>query len=299
MGYTVEDWSIVAFSMAFIFYISTATCYAGYWVLQKDWMGQAGTAMAYVGATSLFVTLILRAQKSGYAPWSNLYETMVLFVLLITMFYLIVEYKHKIKVIGAVVMLISVGALWVASIMPHKYKAVSPLNPALQNKWNWMKDMLGPEYSSYALGWLDVHVFMVFVSYGAFAVAFGTSLMFLVKDYAETKGISNPLIDAFPSTEVLDEVSYKTIAWGFPWLGLGIIAGGAWANYAWGAYWSWDPKETWSLITWFIYGGYLHARLTKGWDGKKTAYLSILGFAGVIFLYWGVSFIIPGLHAYA
>lgn len=291
--------SLLFFSMAFGFYVFTALCYTGYWILQKDWMGQTGTAMCYVGLVSLTVTLIARAKESGYTPWSNLYETMVLFVWVITVFYLILEYKHKLKVIGAMVMSLCVLALFIASSMPYKYKSVSPLNPALQNKWNWLKDLLGPEYASYAVGWLDIHVFMVFVSYGAFAIAFGTSIMFLIKDYTETRGISHRLIDAFPSTEILDEISYKTITWGFPWLGLGLIAGGAWANYAWGAYWSWDPKETWSLITWFIYGGYLHARLTKGWHGKETAYLSVLGFAGVVFLYWGVSFIIPGLHAYA
>ena len=86
---------------------------------------------------------------------------------------------------------------------------------------------------------------------------------------------------------------------GFPFLATGIVSGAVWANYAWGTYWSWDPKETWSLITWFIYAAYLHARVTRGWRGKRAAYISIAGFLAVIFLYWGVSFVLPGLHAYA
>jgi ABC-type transport system involved in cytochrome c biogenesis permease subunit len=77
------------------------------------------------------------------------------------------------------------------------------------------------------------------------------------------------------------------------------VSGAIWANYAWGTYWSWDPKETWSLITWFIYAAYLHARVTRGWRGRRAAFISIVGFLAVIFLYWGVSFILPGLHAYA
>jgi len=102
----------------------------------------------------------------------------------------------------------------------------------------------------------------------------------------------------FPSLKVLDDVSYKTVMVGFPLLTIGIVTGAAWANYAWGTYWSWDPKETWSLITWFIYAAFLHARFTAGWKGKKTAILSVVGFAAVIFTYIGVNFLLSGLHSY-
>ena len=123
--------------------------------------------------------------------------------------------------------------------------------------------------------------------------------MYLLKSRSETRGRNNFFIAAFPESKFLDELSYRTIAWGFPFLATGIVSGAVWANYAWGSYWSWDPKETWSLITWFIYAAYLHARVTRGWRGRKAAYLSIAGFMAVIFLYWGVSFVLPGLHAYA
>jgi len=291
--------SLMFFTMAYAFYIATALCYTGYWVFKKTWLGQTATSLAFVALGSATMVLVFRAIETRHAPFSNLYETMMLFVWAITIGYLYIEHKHKLKVIGVGAMGICVLAMTVAWIMPYKYKAGGPLNPALQNKWRWLQSVLGPEYESYAVGWLDVHVFMVFMSYAAFAIAFGLSIMYLVKDKAISSDKTNILIDRLPDIETLDEISYKAICWGFPFLGLGIIAGGAWANYAWGAYWSWDPKETWSLITWFIYGGYLHARITKGWLGKKAAYLSVIGFAGVVFLYWGVSFIIPGLHAYA
>jgi len=106
------------------------------------------------------------------------------------------------------------------------------------------------------------------------------------------------LVSLFPSLKMLDDVSYKTIMVGFPLLTIGIVTGAAWANYAWGTYWSWDPKETWSLITWFIYAAFLHARFTAGWKGKKTAVLSVIGFAAVIFTYIGVNFVLSGLHSY-
>jgi cytochrome c-type biogenesis protein CcsB len=103
----------------------------------------------------------------------------------------------------------------------------------------------------------------------------------------------------FPGLRVLDDLSYKMVMVGFPLLTLGIVTGAAWANYAWGTYWSWDPKETWSLITWLIYAAFLHARFTAGWRGKRTAVLSVLGFAAVIFTYIGVNFVLSGLHSYA
>jgi len=103
----------------------------------------------------------------------------------------------------------------------------------------------------------------------------------------------------FPPLRVLDELAYKTIMVGFPLLTLGIVTGAAWANYAWGTYWGWDPKETWSLITWLIYAAFLHARFTAGWRGKKTAILSVVGFAAVVFTYIGVNFVLSGLHSYA
>jgi cytochrome c-type biogenesis protein CcsB len=102
-----------------------------------------------------------------------------------------------------------------------------------------------------------------------------------------------------PAASSLDEFTYRLIAFGFPLLTLGIITGAAWANTAWGTYWSWDPKETWSLIVWLIYAAYLHARIAQGWKGKRSALLSIFGFAATLFCYLGVNLILSGLHSYA
>jgi cytochrome c-type biogenesis protein CcsB len=96
----------------------------------------------------------------------------------------------------------------------------------------------------------------------------------------------------------LDAIAYKTIGFGFLFLTLGIISGAVWANSAWGTYWSWDPKETWSLITWFIYAIYLHIRFRKGWRGKKAAWVSVIGFVAMLFTYFGVNYLLSGLHSY-
>jgi cytochrome c-type biogenesis protein CcsB len=139
-------------------------------------------------------------------------------------------------------------------------------------------------------------VITCFLGYAAFAVSFGASIAYLIKD---RKGNVSSEEGVLPATVVLDEVIYKGVAVGFLQLAIGIITGAVWANYAWGSYWSWDPKETWSLITWFVYAAFLHARLTRGWRGKKTAILSIIGFAAVIFTFLGVNYVLSGLHSYA
>ena len=125
--------------------------------------------------------------------------------------------------------------------------------------------------------------------------------MYLLKWGKVDEGQSNSkgIVARFPALDVLDDLSYKVIGFAFPLLTLCIITGAIWANYAWGTYWSWDPKETWSLITWIIYAAYLHARLMYGWKGKRAAWMAIFGFAAVLFTFFGVNYLLPGLHSYA
>jgi len=138
-------------------------------------------------------------------------------------------------------------------------------------------------------------VVLWFVGYAAFAIAFGVSIMYLVRQRETTEEAS--LLSRFPSLRVLDELNHQLIMFGFLFLSAGIITGAVWANSAWGRYWGWDPKETWSLITWFIYATLLHAKLMRGWHGRRIALLSILGFFAVLFTYFGVN-LLPGLHSY-
>jgi len=119
-----------------------------------------------------------------------------------------------------------------------------------------------------------------------------------LKSRQEAEGVSGGVVGRMPSSRVLDDLVYRAIVWGFPFLTAGIITGAAWANYAWGTYWSWDPKETWSLIVWLVYAVYLHARITRGWHGKRAAILSIVGFGATLFCYLGVNLLLSGLHSY-
>jgi cytochrome c-type biogenesis protein CcsB len=210
----------------------------------------------------------------GYVPLSNMYESLIFFSWTIVLVYLILEFRYKQKIIGLFVTPFAFLAIGLTSIIPGINAKITPLVPALQSNW------------------LTIHVTTCFFGYAAFAVSFGISILYLIRD--KNEGFSKWL----PSAPMLDEINYKSIVIGFPMLTLGIMTGAAWANYAWGSYWSWDPKETWSLITWFIYAAFLHARFTRDWRGRKTAILSILGFTAVLFTYFGVNYFISGLHSY-
>jgi cytochrome c-type biogenesis protein CcsB len=218
----------------------------------------------------------------GRAPLTNLYESVVFFSWSILLIYLLIDWKYKQRALGAFVLPIALFSMLWAQLSLHA--DIDPLIPALQSNW------------------LTYHVITCFLGYAGFAVAFCVSIMYLLKigkEEALKKGQTlGGILGLFPPTKVLDDLNYKAIMIGFPLLTLGIVTGAAWANYAWGTYWSWDPKETWSLIVWFIYAAFLHARFTRGWAGRKAAWLSLIGFAATLFCYLGVNLVLSGLHSY-
>lgn len=217
----------------------------------------------------------------GHAPLTNMYESVVFFAWTIILFYLVLEWKFKTKIIGAFAVPFAFLAMAYASFSTEISKAISPLVPALQSNW------------------LIAHVVTCFVGYAAFAVAAALGIMYLLKSKSSsTTGESNTIVGQIPELPVIDDIIHKTMVFGFIWLSAGIITGAIWANSAWGTYWSWDPKETWSLITWFFYAITLHARYTRGWAGTRVAMLAIFGFASVLFTYYGVNFLLSGLHSY-
>ncbi len=217
----------------------------------------------------------------GHAPLTNMYESVVFFSWTIIILYLIIEWKFKTRIIGAFAVPFAFLAMAYASFSTEISKTINPLIPALQSNW------------------LIAHVITCFVGYAAFAVAAGLGIMYLIKNISKNKDEqSTGFINSLPPLKTIDDIIHKTMVFGFIWLTAGIITGAIWANSAWGTYWSWDPKETWSLITWFFYAITLHARYTRGWGGTKIAYLAIFGFLVVLFTYYGVNFLLAGLHSY-
>jgi cytochrome c-type biogenesis protein CcsB len=218
----------------------------------------------------LTASLLLRTIVSGHAPFSNMFEFSLAFSWGALALSIYVEVRYRLRTVALLVVPIVVGLLAYATTVPDD---VEPLAPALQN------GLL-----------LPAHVAVAILAYGAFTVAFAAGVLYLVQ--------RNNGVRWLPRNSVLEEIGYKAVLVGFPMLGLAIVLGAVWAEIAWGSYWTWDPKETASLATWLIYGGYLHARVLRGWRGDRSALLLVGGFAATLFTYYGNLFL-GGLHTYA
>jgi cytochrome c-type biogenesis protein CcsB len=264
-------------------YGAAAFAYLASWVFKKDTPGKVGTFLALVAFVGNLVGLLMRWRESyalgiGHAPMSNLYESLMFFALTIGLLYLYMERRYKNRVIGVFAMPLAFLAMAYASLSPTISDRIQPLIPALKSNW------------------LIAHVMACFIGYAAFAIAFGISIMYLLGGDKD-RGVIEGLLQRLPSAKVLDELTHQLVMFGFLWLTAGIITGAVWANSAWGRYWGWDPKETWSLITWLIYAALLHFRLMRGWQGKRIAIISMVGFLAVMVTYFGVN-LLPGLHSY-
>jgi cytochrome c-type biogenesis protein CcsB len=255
-------------------------------VLNKQGIGRLASWLIRIVFVMQTVAIIWRWVESyqmgfGHAPLSNLYESLIFFAWTIALIYLWIEWKTKARTIGAFATPFAFLSMAYASFSPNMNDRIQPLLPALQSNW------------------LIAHVITCFLGYAAFAVSCSLSIMYLIKKpQGDRKKDKQGLWAFFPDLAELDELIYRTIIIGFLLLTLGIATGSVWAHSAWGTYWSWDPKETWSLITWLMYAALLHARMMKGWHGTRIAWLSIIGFACVLFTYFGVNFILSGLHSY-
>ena len=272
----ILSWVTFIYFLSSIFYILKM-------VTGRNFPGIIATYISLFGLIAQSVALILRWIESyslgiGHAPLSNLYESLIFFAWVIVLLYLIIEWRIKSRNLGAFIIPFAFIAMAYASFSPDVKSRIQPLIPALQSNW------------------LISHVITSFLGYAAFTIAFGLALMYFLK------GREKPTSPSFffkmlPGKDILDELSYQSIVMGFIFLTLGIITGSVWAYSAWGSYWSWDPKETWSLITWLIYATILHSRFVRGWRGKRMAIMSIIGFVSVLFTYFGVNYL-PGLHSY-
>jgi len=278
--------SSLLFNVTTIAYLVAMLTFFAFLASRVEKLGLLGSAIAAAGLVTQTAAIALRWRESyqmgvGHAPLSNLYESVVFFSWTIVLIYLILDLRYRYRVIGAFVMPFALlGMAWAQLALQS---GIEPLVPALQSNW------------------LLYHVVTCFLGYAAFAVACGISIMYLIRDSAggEAAATGNGgMVAFFPPVKVLDDLNYRAIMVGFPLLTLGIVTGAAWANYAWGTYWSWDPKETWSLIVWFVYAAFLHARITRGWVGRRAAWLSVVGFAATIFCYLGVNLFLSGLHSY-
>ncbi len=331
--------SVFFFNIGMAVFMLAALFYTIHAFSRSELVGKLATWTALTGVVIQGVAFVLRGMEKAqlnmvsswwdfykYAPFTNMYESLMLFGWMTVIIYLVFERKYRNKIFGMFVLPLAVIAEASTQILGFNPNA-QPLVPALQSNW------------------LLFHVVTTFIGYAAFAVSAGVAYAYFAKREDTTKidwlvvfltttfifffivysafrhdalmflGVSVILAAVFtaflywlnvsgfskylPSLTALEDIMYQSVAVGFVFLTIGIILGAVWAKYAWGGYWSWDPKETWSLITWLVYAAYLHARYIKGLSGKPLAYFTIIGFLSVIFTYYGVNLIIPGLHSYA
>lgn len=271
-------------------------------------LGRIGRFSTIIANAILFFILCSRWIVAGYFPLSNLYESLLFLTCMLLTIYLYIETKTKSKLIGSIVIPVTllINGFANLTLSPEMQKS-SPLVPSLQSNWLMMHvSMMLLSYGTLIMGSLLCILFLVISRFKDIDLKIldnsSLPLYNIMLDYYEAKLLS-------PSTEIselgklkllqsIDNWSYRIIGLGFPFLTIGIISGGVWANEAWGSYWSWDPKETWALITWLVFATYLHARITKGWEGQKTAILGSLGFFVIWICYLGVNFLGKGLHSY-
>jgi cytochrome c-type biogenesis protein CcsB len=266
----ILSWVTFAYGAAFI-------CFILSWMLKRDATATLGDIIVVISFAAHLTAVVVRWIESyragfGHIPLTNFYESLIFISLVIAFIYLVLRFAFGYRFLGAFMTPFSLLALAYASLSPDVDRSIRPLVPALQSNW------------------LTVHVMTCFLSYSAFAFSFVAAILYLFK--------RNRAGGILPDRDTLDELTYRGILAGMPLLTIGIITGAFWAHFAWGSYWSWDPKETWSLITWIIYALFIHARFIRGWRGTRSAVLSIIGFLCVVFTFLGVNFILSGLHSY-
>ncbi|NJM46062.1 MAG: c-type cytochrome biogenesis protein CcsB [Alkalinema sp. RU_4_3] len=302
------------------------------------WVGAAFPTIPYLGAlgtagmaiANLVTATLLGARwiEAGYFPISNLYESLFFLVWGVTTMHLVAESMGRNRLVGTVTTPVAMGITAFAALrLPDSMQQSAPLVPALKSNWLMMHvSVMMLSYATLMVGSMLAIAFLI-VTRGQAIELRGSSVgtgSYRIKDSSLSnsslnqtpepalafQGQSDTLVLEAPKTEIglslqrlsladtLDNLSYRIIGLGFPLLTIGIISGGVWANEAWGSYWSWDPKETWALITWLMFAAYLHTRITRGWQGRRPAYLAAAGFVVVWICYLGVNLLGKGLHSY-
>jgi cytochrome c-type biogenesis protein CcsB len=235
-------------------------------------LGRFGSLLAWFAVVFQGLAILFRSIAAERGPYSNMYEFSLAFIFVLLLIYMLFERFYQVKQLGAIVMTIALAMAVYIWSLPASMREVDALNPALQNR-----------------PLMTLHVSTAILAYATFAVSFAAAVLFLIQIKKNVSWL--------PSAEMLDDIGFRAVTFGFPMLALVLILGSIWAHQAWGAYWQWDPKETAALFTWLVYGVYLHTRSLRGWRGTRSAVILLIGFAAVVFTYYG-NYFFGGMHAY-
>ncbi|HAX99239.1 MAG TPA: c-type cytochrome biogenesis protein CcsB [Candidatus Atribacteria bacterium] len=266
------------FYLAFFVYIIGTSIFLIYLIKPKLLFAQVAFYFTILGFVFHSTILIYRYFTYAYFPVTNLHQSLFFFAWCLIGIFIIFNIKHKIPVLGSFVT--PLACVFLSSSATIFSQCPIPIPPSLRSIW------------------LPIHTSLSFLGEAFFALAFCGGLMYLIQENQIKNKKWSQFLHRLPSLQTLDDLNYLCLCFGFPFLTLGIITGSIWAEYTWGSYWNWDPKETWSLVTWLIYAALLHGRLIIGWRGKRAALFSIFGFAVVLFTFLGVNLFLPGLHSY-
>ncbi len=260
-----------------IAFVVTAA-YLVYFISQNKQIRKIARVLMVVSGVLQSLYILVRFALAGYTPITSQHEAVFFFAWATTWAYLSFRWRHSVKNFGTFV---SVLIFCLIVISSFSEKKIDPLLPALQSLW------------------LPIHGGVSLIAYGFLSLAFCGGLMYLLLERELKSKKFGYFFSRFPSLDALDQLNNHCLTAGFIFLTIGIVTGSIWARQAWGTYWQWDPKETWSLITWFIYLVQLHQRFTVGWRGKRAAVMAVIGFTAVIFTLWGVTYLLGGVHSYA
>ncbi len=269
----------VLFTITMLLYFASMILYFLFFALKKEQPAKIANIVLTVGFVLHSAALVTRGIGAGRMPLTNQYEFATSFAWGLTLVLLVFVWKYKFQALAVFAVPVAFLLIGYAAMQS---KEVKELMPALRSNW------------------LAFHVSTAIIAYGAFGVSFAVSAIFLLaRRTQQGQKVSTFWQKHIPETDKLDMISYRAVSLGLLFLTFTIVTGAIWAERAWGSYWSWDPKETWSLVTWLIYALYLHLRISRGWKGKAAAIFAVAGFVAVIFTYIGVNTLLPGLHSYA
>jgi cytochrome c-type biogenesis protein CcsB len=274
----MSEISYLLFQSVLVVTFLASSAYCVFFVSQKKRMRDAARLLLVLSGVLQTLYILSRYQLAGHTPITSQHEAVVFFAWATTWAYLSFRWRYSVKNFGAFVSLLIFLLLVLSALSPRE---VSQLLPALQS---W---------------WLPVHAGVSLLAYGFLSLAFCGGLMYLLQERELKSKRFGYFFQRLPSLDALDQLNSHCLSAGFVFLTVGIVTGSIWARQAWGTYWQWDPKETWSLITWFIYLLQIHQRFTVGWRGKRASVMAIFGFAAVVFTLWGVTYLLGGVHSYA
>ena len=263
------------FTAVMLIYFAAMILYFTFIAVKRDGLSKVAVYLQCGGFLLHTAALVCRGIGAGRLPLTNQYEFATCFAWGLCLVSLIFIIRFRFPVLGAFAAPVIFLVIGYAAMQSRE---VRELMPALRSNW------------------LGFHVSTAIIAYGAFGVSFVLSVIFLTRDKMKARGFLDQHI---PGRETLDVLSYRSVCLGLLFLTFTIVTGAIWAERAWGSYWSWDPKETWSLVTWIVYAAYLHLRIRRGWEGRAAAIFAAVGFICVLFTYIGVNTFLPGIHSYA